>query len=118
VLAALALFMAAGPQARSADLPSLWAARVKCVVAVEYTVETESERRSMFDYGTVVDSNGTIILPSGSVEANLPPEQLKDFKIYLPGEPRSGMGPTWARTPSRAGTSSGPRKSCARGSCP
>lgn len=87
MLAALALFMAAGPQARSADLPSLWAARVKCVVAVEYTVETESERRSMFDYGTVVDSNGTIILPSGSVEANLPPEQLKDFKIYLPGEP-------------------------------
>jgi serine protease Do len=91
-LAVLLLFRPAAGAVRGADLPSLWAERVKCVVAVEYTVDTESERRTMFDYGTVVDSNGTIILPSGSVEANLPPEQLKDFKIYLPGEPESWHG--------------------------
>jgi serine protease Do len=85
-LAALALTVV--PISRAAtDLPSLWAERVKCVVAVEYTVETESERRSMFDYGTVVDANGTIVLPSGSIEANLPPAQLKDFKVFVPGDP-------------------------------
>jgi serine protease Do len=90
-LAALALTVVpmahAAATAPAADLPALWAERVKCVVAVEYTVETESERRSMFDYGTVVDSNGTIVLPSGSIEANLPPSQLKDFRVFLPGDP-------------------------------
>jgi serine protease Do len=85
-LSGVLISRAALAAAPSADLPSLWAERVKCVVAVEYTVETESERRSMFDYGTVVDSNGTIVLPSGSIEANLPPAQVKDFKIFLPGD--------------------------------
>jgi serine protease Do len=73
--------------AAAADLPTLWAERVKCAVAVEYTVETENDRRSMFDYGTVVDDKGTIVLPAGSIEASLPPGQLKDFKIFLPGDP-------------------------------
>jgi serine protease Do len=86
LLAGAALSRLAAVSAPGPDLPTLWAERVKCVVAVEYTVETESERRSMFDYGTVVDTNGTIVLPAGSIEQNLPPSQLKDFKIYLPGD--------------------------------
>jgi serine protease Do len=91
VLAAAVLACAAIPRLAAApgapaDLPALWAERARCVVAVEYTVETESERRSMIDYGTVVDANGTIVLPAGSIEANIPPAQLKDFRVYLPGD--------------------------------
>ena len=37
LLAALCL----GVCARAADLPSLWAERVKCTVAVEYVTQTE-----------------------------------------------------------------------------
>ena len=86
-LGAALLAAAAVSRLAAADLPALWAERVKCTVAVEYTVQTESDRRSMFDYGTVVDDNGTIVLPAGSIEASLPPGQLKDFKIFLPGDP-------------------------------
>jgi serine protease Do len=73
--------------ARSADLPSLWADRVKSTVAVEYVTQTELERRPTVSYGTVVDSEGTIILPSAAIDLRISPKQLKDFKVYLPGDP-------------------------------
>ena len=73
--------------ARAADLPTLWAERVKSTVAVEYVTQTELERRPTVSYGTVVDSNGTIILPSAAIDLRVSPAQLKDFKVYLPGDP-------------------------------
>jgi serine protease Do len=73
--------------ARAADLPTLWAERVKCAVAVEYVIETELERRPNVAYGTVVDSAGTIILPSAAIDLRISPKQLRDFKVYLPGDP-------------------------------
>jgi serine protease Do len=73
--------------ARAADLPALWAERVKSTVAVEYVTQTELERRPTVSYGTVVDSSGTIILPSASIDLRISPKQLKDFKVYLPGDP-------------------------------
>jgi serine protease Do len=73
--------------ARAADLPALWAQRVKCTVAVEYVTQTELERRPTVAYGTVVDTNGTIILPSAAVDLRLAPDQMKDFKVYIPGDP-------------------------------
>jgi serine protease Do len=73
--------------ARAADLPSLWAERVKCTVAVEYVTQTELERRPTVAYGTVVDSQGTIILPSAAIDLRVSPSQIKDFKVYLPGDP-------------------------------
>ncbi len=81
--AALALVSAA----RAADLPSLWAERTKCVVAVEYVIENENDRRPTLGYGTVIDSGGTIILPAAAIDQRLSPRQLKDFKVYLPGDP-------------------------------
>lgn len=72
--------------ARGADLPALFKERLKSVVAVEYVTETESDRRQTITMGTVVDSAGTVILQSGSVDARAAVWQLKDFKIYLPGE--------------------------------
>jgi serine protease Do len=84
LIAAAAL--AAG-RASAADLPTLWAMRAKCTVAVEYVTETEFERRPTIAYGTVVDSAGTIILPSSAIDLRVSPKQIRDFKIYLPGEP-------------------------------
>jgi serine protease Do len=73
--------------ARAADLPALWAERIKCTVAVEYVTQTELERRPTVAYGTVVDSNGTIILPSAAIDLRVSPKQIKDFKVYIPGDP-------------------------------
>ena len=88
-LMTLAIF---SPQVRADDLPALWAERVKSVVAVEYYVETEIERRPSVAYGTVIDDKGTIILPSVAVNPRATPAQLKDFKVYRPGNPVSVAG--------------------------
>jgi serine protease Do len=77
---------------RAADLPTLWAERVKSVVAVEYYTETETERRPTVSYGTVIDRNGTIILPPVAVNARMVPSQLKEFKVYRPGSSTSVPG--------------------------
>lgn len=68
------------------DLPALWAERVKCVVAVEYVTVTETERRPTVSMGTVVDAGGTIILQSVAVDPRAALRQLKEFRVYLPGE--------------------------------
>lgn len=88
MLAAVAvlLSMAAANTLRAADLPSLWAERVKCVVAVEYVTETEVERNQSVSMGTVIDANGTIILPAGAIDPRAALWQLKEFKVYLPGD--------------------------------
>ena len=78
-------FLLACAAARAADLPTLWAERLKSVVAVEFYTETETERRPTISYGTVIDRNGTIILPSIAVNPRLTPDQLKEFRVYLPG---------------------------------
>jgi serine protease Do len=76
----------------AAELPELWAERVKSVVAVEYMVETEVERHPSVSMGTVVDAQGTIILPSGAIDPRVATWQLKEFKVYLPGNPESTPG--------------------------
>lgn len=76
----------------AADLPGLWAERVKCVVAVEYVTETEVARQPTAAMGTVIDGNGTIILPTGAIDSRAATWQLKDFKVYLPGDPNSTPG--------------------------
>jgi serine protease Do len=73
--------------AGASDLPTLWAERVKCTVAVEYVTQTELERRPTIAYGTVVDTDGTIILPSAAIDLRVSPGQIKDFKVYVPGDP-------------------------------
>ena len=77
----------AGARARAGGLPALWEERVKCTVAVEYVTETELERRPTIAYGTVVDSAGTIILPSAAVDLRIAPRQIRDLKVHLPGDP-------------------------------
>lgn len=76
----------------AADLPTLWAERVKCVVAVEYVTETEIERRPTATMGTVIDAQGTIVIQANAIDPRAATWQLKDFKVYLPGEAASTPG--------------------------
>lgn len=71
-------------QAAAADLAALIPERLKSVVAVEFTMQTEIERRQMTLAGAVVDDQGTIILPGANIPGSLAVDQLKDFKVYLP----------------------------------
>lgn len=68
--------------ARATELSDLFQERLKSTVAVEFVVEMEIDRRPASVLGTVIDSNGTIILPSGSILPGIAPSQLKDFKVY------------------------------------
>ena len=85
----LALFFLTLLAARAADLPALWAERIKSVVAVEYYTETETDRRPSVCYGTVIDHNGTIILPPVAINPRMTPTQLKEFKVYRAGSAAS-----------------------------
>lgn len=90
ISALLVAFAAVASFARAAaDLPALFAERTKCIVAVEYVTETEVDRHPTNSMGTVVDNNGTIILPSGAIDPRAPVWQLKDFKVYKPGQAES-----------------------------
>ncbi len=84
----LALF-ALTPVLRAADYPALFAERVKSVVAVEFFTETELDRRPTIVSALVADDRGTLVLPAAAINNYLPPEKLKDFRIYLPGRPVS-----------------------------
>ena len=70
---------------RSAALAELFNERLKSVVAVEFFVQDEIERHPVSVQGTVVDANGTIILQSAAILPGVSPGELKDFKVYRPG---------------------------------
>lgn len=84
--ASIANVFASTAQVATQDLPALFAARVKACVAVEFYVETEIDRRENISYGTVIDDQGTVILPPVAINLRVAPDQLKSFKIYMPGE--------------------------------
>ena len=71
--------------AASAPLPELFNERLKSVVAVEFFVQTETERQPVTVLGTVIDEQGTIILPGAAIGPSVAPSQLKEFKVYRPG---------------------------------
>jgi len=68
-----------------AGLPDLFNERIKSVVAVEFFVQSEIERQPVTVLGTVIDQQGTIIVPAAAILPTVAPDQLKDFKIYRPG---------------------------------
>lgn len=73
----------------AADLASLLPERLQTIVAVEFTMQTEMDRRQMTLAGTVVDEQGTIIIPGATIPNGLAVDQLKDFKVYLPEQDES-----------------------------
>ena len=66
----------------AATIPELFAERVRCVVAVEFFVETENDRRPSTVIGLVVNDEGLIMILDGAVPGWLPPDNFKDFKVY------------------------------------
>ena len=70
-------------------MPELFSERLKSVVAVEFFVQTETERQPVTVLGTVIDDNGTIIMPGAAIGPGVAPSQLKDFKVYRPGSSES-----------------------------
>lgn len=79
------LALSLGVAASAAPLPELFTERLKSVVAVEFFVQTETERLPVTVLGTVIDDAGTIILPGAAINSGIAPSQLKDFKVYRPG---------------------------------
>lgn len=87
VLLPLFLTLAAVLGAQAPDRQELWAERVKCVVAIEFFTETELDRRPTEVFGVVADDAGTIIFPAAAVNPRVTAQQLKDFRVYVPGSP-------------------------------
>ncbi|QYM77674.1 PDZ domain-containing protein [Horticoccus luteus] len=85
-LRGLLLFLAAVLTAQASDLSALWAERTKSVAAVEFVVETDIDRRPTTAYGTVIDDEGTIVLPSAAINPRFGLDQYKDFKAYAAGD--------------------------------
>lgn len=79
--------VASGGLAAEPDRAELWRERLSSVVAVEFFTETELDRRPSQAFGTVIDEEGTIVFPSQAINSRVTPTQLKDFRVYLPGEP-------------------------------
>jgi serine protease Do len=101
LLAGLAVCAAAPAADRepAGDLPALWAERIRSTVAVEYVTVTEVERHATVAYGTVIDSNGTIVLPPPAIDLRIPLSELKEFKVYRPDDPDGAPAEYLGRDP-------------------
>jgi serine protease Do len=73
----------------AAELHELLPERLRSVVAIEFTIQTEVDRRQIVVSGTVVDRAGTIVMPGAQIPGGAAPDQLKDFKVYRPGSDES-----------------------------
>ncbi len=64
------------------DFEELFESRIRSVVAVEYFVETEIDRRPATELGIVADDDGLIVMQDYAVPGWIPPGQLKEFKVF------------------------------------
>ena len=85
VLRLCLLGLTAAVSLTAATLSELFNDRLKSVVAVEFFVQSETERQPVTVLGTVIDAQGTIIVPAAAILPNVAPDQLKDFRVYRPG---------------------------------
>ena len=69
---------------RAADLPDLFAERVRSCVTVEFLIENELDRQPVAVPGVCIDAQGTIILPASAIDSRIPVGRLRDFKVYRP----------------------------------
>lgn len=67
--------------AAASTLEELFETRIRSVVAVEFFVETEIDRRPFSELGLVVDGSGLIVLLDHSIPNWVPIHQLKEFKV-------------------------------------
>jgi serine protease Do len=87
------LSLVVAPAAENGGAPplgELFEQRSKSVVAVEFFVESETERRPSTVVGLVADDRGLVVLLDSAISGWLPPAQLKDFRVYSTGS-REGV---------------------------
>lgn len=90
VASGAALFFLPGMARAASALESLFNERARSVVAVEFFVATEIDRRPSTVVGLVADDHGLVVLLDSAIPGWLPPAQLKDFRVYAPGS-RDGV---------------------------
>ena len=56
------------------------------LVVVQFTYEGELGRRELHGVGTVVSSDGLVMFSMGLTPSQVPDEQMKDFKVLIPGD--------------------------------
>ena len=81
----LCLSLAGTVAGRSADLPSLIQERLASVVAIEFVIQTETDRHPVTVAGTVIDGQGTIIFLGSAIPTTIAPDQVSNFKVHVPG---------------------------------
>lgn len=93
------IFLCAGvlPYAEGSEnhLSDLFSERYRSVAAVEYFIQFEMEREPREGIGVVLDEEGLIVLNEGVVPGWVPPEQFRDFRVFVPGEDNDGTPATY-----------------------
>ncbi|HEY7117900.1 MAG TPA: PDZ domain-containing protein [Tepidisphaeraceae bacterium] len=106
LLAALALLL---PRTATAITPDAAQKLMKEVtpslVAVQYTYEGELGRREFVGAGLVVSDDGLVMFPMVLTPPMLPDEQMKEFKIILPGDDLTEIDATFAGRDERSSVS-------------
>jgi serine protease Do len=65
---------------------SLYDRITPALVVVQFTYEGELGRRELHGVGTVVSNDGLVMFSMGLTPNQVPDEQMKDFKILIPGD--------------------------------
>ncbi|HSI34953.1 MAG TPA: PDZ domain-containing protein [Tepidisphaeraceae bacterium] len=65
------------------------------LVAVQYTWESEVGKRELVAAGLVVSSDGLVMCSIAVTPVQMPDEQMKDFKILLPGDEQKEIDATF-----------------------
>ncbi len=73
------------------------------LVVVQYTYDGELGRRELSSTGIVVSEDGLVVTSSAITPSQLPEEQMKDFKIIIPGDNETELGATFQGRDERAG---------------
>ena len=73
------------PALPAATIPELLKERLPCVVAVEFVIQTELDRRPNTVLGTVIDDQGTVVLPGSAIAPGIANDQLRHFKMFAAG---------------------------------
>ena len=81
ILAVLGLM----PLLRAATIPELLKERLPSVVAIEFVIQTEIDRRPNTVLGSVIDDQGTVVLPGSAIAPSIAPDQLRNFKAFTAG---------------------------------
>jgi serine protease Do len=73
------------------------------LVVVQFTYEGELGRRDVHGMGVVVGSDGLVVCSMGLTPIQVPDEQMRDFKVILPGDDEIELAATFEGRDERTG---------------